>query len=184
MKHTIWIQSHTPAHAINSKIPYKTQHKKKPHLVGIQEFGVAAYIKDLKARKLDAHAEVGQFVGYNLESKGYWIYWLQKHSITVKHNVIFNKNNVVANNNIHITAGNVMDKWERGKVLQLPTSNANTANVPNSVPAPQPKAPDIASEPAVDPEPQNSVLFPFEQEPVEELLSEPLKEENPQPELG
>ena len=54
------------------------QHKKKPHLAGIQEFGVAAYIKDLKAGKLDAHTKVGQFVGYDLESKGYQIYWLQK----------------------------------------------------------------------------------------------------------
>ena len=45
------------------------QHKKKPHLAGIQEFRVAAYIKDLK---------VGQFVGYDSESKGYQIYWLQK----------------------------------------------------------------------------------------------------------
>ena len=50
------------------------QHKKKPHLAGIQEFRVAAYIKDLKAGKLDACAKVGRFVGYDSESKGYWIY--------------------------------------------------------------------------------------------------------------
>ena len=54
------------------------QHKKKPHLAGIQEFRVAAYIKDLKAGKLDAHTKVGQFVGYDSESKGYQIYWPQK----------------------------------------------------------------------------------------------------------
>ena len=53
------------------------QHKKKPHLAGIQEFGVAAYIKDLKAGKLDACTKVGRFVGYNSESKGYQIYWPQ-----------------------------------------------------------------------------------------------------------
>ena len=35
------------------------QHKKKHHLVGIQEFGVTAYVKDLKARKLNAHIKVG-----------------------------------------------------------------------------------------------------------------------------
>ena len=35
------------------------QHKKKPHLAGIQEFGVTAYVKDLKAGKLDARAKVG-----------------------------------------------------------------------------------------------------------------------------
>ena len=60
------------------KTLYEMQHKKKPHLAGIQEFRVAAYVKDLKAGKLDARAKVGQFVGYDLESKGYRIYWPQK----------------------------------------------------------------------------------------------------------
>ena len=78
MKHTMWLQNHTPARAIDRKTLYEMQHKKKPHLAGIQEFGVAAYVKDLKAGKLDAHAKVGRFVGYDLESKGYWIYWPQK----------------------------------------------------------------------------------------------------------
>ena len=52
--------------------------QKKPHLAGIQEFGVAAYVKHLKAGKLDARAKVGRFVGYNSESKGYQTYWPQK----------------------------------------------------------------------------------------------------------
>ena len=117
-----------------------------------------------------------------MESKGYWIYWPQKQTITVERNVIFNESNVTANNNIYITAGNAVDEGERDKVLQPPASNANTANVPNSAPAPQPKAPDIALE--LEPELQNSVPFPSEQEPAEELLPEPLQEEDPQPELG
>ena len=77
-----------------------------------------------------------------------------------------------------------MDEGERDKVLQPPASNANAANAPNSTPAPQPKAPDVTLEPALEPEPQNLVLFPSEQEPAEEPLLEPLQEENPQPELG
>ena len=158
------------------------QHKKKPHLAGIQEFRVAAYVKDLKAGKLDACAKAGWFVGYDLESKGYWIYWPQKWTITVERNVIFNESDVTANDNIHITAGDAVDEGERDKVLQPPTSNANTTNAPNSAPAPQPKAPDVALE--LEPEPQNSVPFPSKQEPAEELLFEPLQEEDPQPELG
>ena len=59
MKHATWLQNCTPARAIDGKTPYKMQHKKKPHLAGIQEFGVAAYIKDLKAGKLDACTKVG-----------------------------------------------------------------------------------------------------------------------------
>ena len=119
-----------------------------------------------------------------MESKGYQIYWPQKRSITVKCNVVFNESNVTANNNIHITAGNAVDEGERDKVLQPPASNANAANVPNSAPAPQPKAPDVTLEPTLEPEPQNLVPFLSEQEPAEEPLPEPLQEENPQPELG
>ena len=59
MKHTMWIQDRTPTCANASKSPYEMRYKKKPHLAGIQEFSGAAYIKDLKARKLDAHAKVG-----------------------------------------------------------------------------------------------------------------------------
>ena len=160
------------------------QHKKKPHLAGIQEFRVAAYVKDLKAGKLDARAMVGRFVGYDLESKGYRIYWPQKRSITVECNVVFNESDVTTNDNIHITAGNVVDKGERDKILQPPASNTNAANVPNSAPAPQPKVPDVTPEPTLEPEPQNLVRFPSDQEPAEEPLPEPLQEEDPQPELG
>ena len=56
--------------------------------------------------------------------------------------------------------------------------------MPNSTPAPQPKAPDVTLEPALEPEPQNSVPFPSKQEPAEEPLPEPLQEEDPQLELG
>ena len=184
MKHATWLQNRTPAHAINGKTPYEMQHKKKPHLAGIQEFGVAVYVKDLKAGKLDACTKVGRFVGYDSESKGYQIYWPQKQSITVERNVVFNESDVTANDNIHITAGDAVDEGERDKILQPPTSNANVANAPNSAPAPQPKVPDVAPEPALEPEPQNSFPFLSEQEPAKEPLPEPLQEEDPQPELG
>ena len=58
--------------------------KKAPNLAGIQEFGATAYMKDLKAGKLDARAKVGRFVGYDSESKGYRIYWPGKRSVTVE----------------------------------------------------------------------------------------------------
>jgi hypothetical protein len=38
---------------------------RKPYLGGIQEFGAAAYVKDLQAGKLDPRAQKGHFVGYN-----------------------------------------------------------------------------------------------------------------------
>ena len=74
MKHSTWLQNRLPAAALESKTPYEMIHKKKPHLAGIQEFGAAAYVKDLKAGKLDSRTKVGHFVGYDSESKGFRIY--------------------------------------------------------------------------------------------------------------
>ena len=34
---------------LEGKTPYEMINKRKPHLGGIQEFGAAAYVKDLKA---------------------------------------------------------------------------------------------------------------------------------------
>ena len=59
MNHSTWLQNRSPAHATGGKTPYEMRHKHVPNLAGIQEFGVAAYVKDLKARKLDVHAKLG-----------------------------------------------------------------------------------------------------------------------------
>ena len=94
MNHSNWLQNCTPAHANKGKTSYELRHNKKPTLAGIQEFGVTAYDKDLKARKLDTQAKVSQFVGYDSKSKGYRIYWPEKRSIMIKQNVIFNQDNI------------------------------------------------------------------------------------------
>ena len=94
MKHSAWLQNRTPTCALDRKTPYEMQHGKKPYLTGIQEFGTAAYVKDLDAGKLDPKARVGRFVGYDSESKGYRIYWPKQKSISVERNVVFNVSDV------------------------------------------------------------------------------------------
>jgi hypothetical protein len=94
MNHSTWLQNQLPAAALEGKTPYEARHNKKPHLAGIQEFGAAAYVKNLKAGKLDARAKVGRFVGYDSESKGFRIYWPGKRTVTVERDVVFNENNI------------------------------------------------------------------------------------------
>ena len=76
--------------------------KKKPNLAGIQEFGAAAYVKDSAAGKLSARAKKGRFIGYDSESKGYRIYWPDKHSITIKRNMVFNQDDVLSTDETHV----------------------------------------------------------------------------------
>ena len=179
MKHSTWLQERTPACALNGKTPYEMKNKKKPHLASIHEFSVAAYVKDLKAGNLDDHAQIGWFIGYDSESKGYCIYWPNKQSITVECNVIFNEDDVLTTNDIAIIPGNVLAKGERDKIIQNPTPNANTDkwNV-NQLEFEAEKA-DVP-----DPEPTNTIPFPSESHPTDEPEEVTMEEEDELPQLG
>ena len=102
------------------------RHKEKPYLGGIQEFGVAAYVKDLKAGKLDARAQVGRFVGYDSESKGYRIYWPEKRTVSVERNVVFNENDVHSVENITVIPGDSLAEGEKDKIIQQSPENPET----------------------------------------------------------
>ena len=83
----------------------------KPNLAGIQCFGAAAYIKLEKAKKLDKHASKGHFIGYDSKSKGYQIYWPEKHSVSIEHNVAFNPEDSLEE------SVEIMNKEENDKIL-------------------------------------------------------------------
>ena len=100
------------------------RNKEKPYLGGIHEFGVAAYIKDLKARKLDAGAQLGRFVGYDSESKRYRIYWPGKRSVTIERNVMFNENNIKTPENNTTIPGDILAEGERDKIIQQPGNSS------------------------------------------------------------
>ena len=103
-----------------------------PYLAGIQEFGATAYMKDLKAGKLDAHAKVGCFIGYNFESKGYRIYWPEKKSISVERNVIFNENDVWNEDGVVPVPGPLYEGGnEAEKVIQYPENSDDDSEKPD-----------------------------------------------------
>jgi hypothetical protein len=151
MKHSAWLQDRSSTRALDGKTPFEFEHGKKPHLAGIQEFGAAAYVKDISAGKLDARSQLGRFVGYDSESKGYRIYWQQKRSVTVERNVIFNEKDVLTPSEVVVIPGDVLAEGERDKVLQPPPNNNKTID--------DKAEPDEAPDPDVE-EPPNSIPFP------------------------
>jgi len=180
MNHGTWLQNRTPARALKGKTPYEMKNNKKPHLAGIQEFGAAAYIKDLKAGKLDARAQVGRFVGYDSESKGYRIYWPHKRSVTVERNVVFNEDDVLTTNDVAIIPGDALAEGERDKVIQNPNNNANSDET--NINQPQAEAEKADAPPG--PESTNSIPFPSEPQPADEPEEVPVEEEDEPPQLG
>ena len=155
MMHSAWLQNRSATRALDGKTPYEARNGKKPNLAGIQEFGAAAYVKDLAAGKLDSRAQIGRFVGYDSESKGYRIYWPHKHSVTVERNVVFNEDDILVKNDHVVISGDVLAEGERDKVIQHPL---NTPKPENDQPEPQPESNENL--PENQELPSNSIPFP------------------------
>ena len=172
MNHSNWLRNRTPAHTNNGKTPYELRHKKKPNLAGIQEFGATAYVKDLKAGKLNARAKVGLFVGYDSESKGYRIYWPQKRSIMIEQNVVFNQDNIPNFNDSAVIQDEAQSEGKRQKITQAPLNNAEETDTPDNEEPDNQKTVERSSKPHLIVQPSNSVNFPSIQEPHIKLESE------------
>jgi hypothetical protein len=99
----------------------------KPYLGGLQEFGTAAYVKDLTAGKLDPRSVKGHFVGYDSESKGYRIYWPEKRTVSVERNVVFNPDDLLVDETV-VVPGDVLAEGERDKVIQNDSGDNEAKN--------------------------------------------------------
>lgn len=144
--------------------------------MGIQEFGVAAYVKNFAAGKLDAHAQLGRFVGYDLESKEYRIYWPNKWSVSVERNVVFNKDDTLTNQNFATIPGDSLAEGEKEKVIQS-SADSNHTKVPDE--SSNQSENQENAEAAPDFEPQNSIPFPSsskrqeKQSKIQQTMSNP-----------
>src|ERR1700731_3564862 len=91
MSHAAWIKNCSPSCALNSKMPYEARYGKHPDLSHAVPFGTCTWVKIVDARKLDTRARFGYFVGFDLTSTGYRIYFPDKKQIRVERKVIFNR---------------------------------------------------------------------------------------------
>ena len=92
------------------------------------EFGAIMWARIKDAGKLEPQAIEGHFVGYNEESKGYRIYFPQRRSIIVEHDVYFDKDAVV-------DVGEVVFKGEMETTDNTDFSNPTIpAKAPTSAP--------------------------------------------------
>ena len=98
-------------------------------------------------------------MGYNSESKGYWIYWHKQKSISVEWNVVFNVNNItLEDENVPIPM-DALAEGERDKVIQSPKPSPSS-DKPNNQTEPENK-PEVGEEP-------EKVPFPSENSPSED----------------
>ena len=161
-----------PAHTLNGKTPFEMKLTRKPNLANIHEFGAATYVKDLKARKLDSQTIVGHFIGYDLESKGYRIYWPTKRTISVKRNVVIN--DYISRQHHLGFRGHI--EGEREKIIQSVPKSSEDSEDPNSLQKTDSQSKQDEEEVNNEPLPSNTIPFPSTQpetaQNVQEITNE------------
>jgi len=90
------LKNHTSTAAVAAKTPVEVVTGKKPDLAKLPEWGCRVWVHTKNNSKLDPRAVKGKWIGYDEQSKGSWIYWPDKRSVTVKQSVIFSEPMVVA----------------------------------------------------------------------------------------
>jgi hypothetical protein len=95
LQHATWLKNRTSMHTLDGRTPYEMLHGSKLDLKGLLEWGAQAFVLKQDARKLDAKADEGHWVGYSNESQGHRTYWPGQRCITVERNVTFNRGGIV-----------------------------------------------------------------------------------------
>ncbi|GBE79997.1 hypothetical protein SCP_0211990 [Sparassis crispa] len=96
--HVIYLKNRMSTKALNGRTPYEAVTGDLPDLSGIPEWGAHIWIHDTATGKMGEHAKPGHWVSFDMQSKGHWVYWPDKRSITVERNVQFGEPHAVSPN--------------------------------------------------------------------------------------
>ena len=89
MQFAMWIRNRTTTHALGGKTPYEALYGVKPDISNLHLWGSRVWVRDLTAGKLDPRGREGRFVGYDSESKGYRVYWIDSRTVGVERDLVF-----------------------------------------------------------------------------------------------
>jgi hypothetical protein len=101
VNYTTWLENWLPSRAIPDYPPYELVLGSKPNLAQAHEFGARDLIHVLEGSKLIPRTGEAGFVGKDVESKGYWVYWLLKRRVSVQQNVPLVPSTVVVTDGVH-----------------------------------------------------------------------------------
>ncbi|KIJ37237.1 hypothetical protein M422DRAFT_87854, partial [Sphaerobolus stellatus SS14] len=127
--------------------PHEIFYKKKPDFSNIPEWGAWVWVHQKDRGKLEPHADVAQWVGYDEDSHGHQVYWPGKRRITVERNIDFEGEN------------SSLDRSGDDILIEVPEDNdrethqsdksKNKAQIPVPDPQPQVQAPPVQPQPPV-----------------------------------
>ena len=129
----VWLKNRMSTHALGTITPYERLTKSKPSLAGVPIWGQRVWVHNNSGSKLDAHATVARWVGYDADSThAHRIYWPEKNSVSVKCNAKFISNTIT----IRILPLSKSNAPAPAAIAAPPTPLAPPASPPAPVPGP------------------------------------------------
>ena len=89
--HANYMKNRRHTHALPNQTPYEMVHQKKPDLHTTHEWGSVIYVKIDEKDKLSARAKTAKWIGFSSQSDRHCIYWPKSHKISIKRNILFDK---------------------------------------------------------------------------------------------
>jgi len=84
LAHTVWLKNCTSTKALEATMPLEALTSAKPNLSDLHEWGRRVLVYDMSNSKLGGHAKEGRWVRFDTESKASFVYWLDKHTVSVE----------------------------------------------------------------------------------------------------
>ena len=84
LQYAVWTKNRMLTRTLKNKTPHEMATGIKPNLRDIHTWGTKGYVLVEGHSKLELQANPMYFVGYDYQSKGYRMYWPNKHTISME----------------------------------------------------------------------------------------------------
>lgn len=84
--HVVWLMNRMGTKAIEGRTPFEALYGRKPDLRAIHEWGEEVWVHQASGDKLGGRAKKGQWVGYDTESNGSRVYFLDTGAVKIERN--------------------------------------------------------------------------------------------------
>ena len=92
LMHAVWMKNKTWTRVLPSRVmPYELVMGNTLVLRDIPEWGAVVWVHDTSSGKLSVCTNEGHWVRYDLNSDGHRVYWKERCTVTIEHNIIFSK---------------------------------------------------------------------------------------------
>lgn len=88
-QYAVYLYNSTPRRTLNFKSPYKARFGSLPNLSNACVFGCICYVKDNSGDKLSVRVAECCWLGPDVTSNGFWVYWPDKHKMSLERNIVY-----------------------------------------------------------------------------------------------